>query len=266
MHNKNNTMIELIDTHTHIYSKEDFAGEEEDIIQRLTEAGVTHAVLPNTNAKSIAEVLEFEARDPQRFHPLMGLHPEDVTENWEAELAPILEELGSRTYYGVGEVGIDLYWEAKYREEQIKVFCEQTAIAQEKDLPLIIHCRNALEDTLQCLRKFDKRHIRGIFHSFTGTREEAERIKECGDFKFGINGIVTFKKSTDLQATIAEMDLAELVLETDAPYLAPVPHRGKRNETAFIKNTAEKIAEIKGASLEEVASATTKNAKELFGI
>lgn len=259
-------MIELIDTHTHIYEQSDFAGDEKEVIDRLTAAGVTHAFLPNTDIKSIKEILAFESLDKERFHPLMGLHPENINENWKNDIETIANEFDKHKYYGVGEVGIDLYWETKYKTEQQEAFCAQIQIAVERDLPIIIHCRNGLNETLECLRQFNNKKIRGIFHSFTGTKEEAQLIKESGNFKFGINGIVTFKKSTDLQQTVREMDLSELVLETDSPYLAPVPMRGKRNETSYIKYVAEKISEIKGCSLEEVAKITTKNAKEMFSI
>ena len=258
--------MELIDTHTHIYELESFGGDEQNIIARLTDAGVSHAILPNVDLKSKDEVLAFEAYDPTRFHALMGLHPENVNENWKEELTIILDSFNDHHYYGVGEVGIDLYWEDKFKEEQKVVFTEQIALAVEKDLPIIIHSRNGLEETLACLKKFDKQKIRGIFHSFTGTIEEMNRIKEAGDFKFGINGIVTFKKSVELQETVTKVDLNEIVLETDSPYLTPVPFRGKRNETSYIKYVAEKIAELKGCQVEDVATKTTKNAKEIFGI
>lgn len=258
--------MELIDTHTHIYELESFGGDEHAIIARLTEAGVSHAVLPNVDVKSMNEVLAFEAYDPTRFHALMGLHPENVSENWKEDLHTILSSFDQHHYYGVGEVGIDLYWEDKYKEEQEKAFIEQIALAVERDLSIIIHSRNALTETLNCLKQFDKHKVRGIFHSFTGTVEEMGLIKETGDFKFGINGIVTFKKSVELQETVTQTDLGEIVLETDSPYLTPVPFRGKRNETSYIKYVAEKIAELKGCSVEEVADKTTSNAKEIFSI
>lgn len=257
-------MAELIDTHTHIYDTNDFGGEENDIIKRMEEAGVTHAFLPNIDSKSLKDVLRFESLAPSKLHPLIGLHPENVNDEWRNELDLILSELPKHKYYGIGEVGIDLYWEQKFKNEQIIAFTEQIAAAISSDLPIIIHCRNGLEETLDCLKKFDREKIRGIFHSFTGTIEEIQEIKACGDFKFGINGIVTFKKSTDLQETVRMMDLNEIVLETDSPYLTPVPFRGKRNETAYIKYVAEKIAEIKGRKFDEIAEITSKTAKDLF--
>lgn len=259
-------MVELIDTHTHIYDTNDFGDEHEAIIKRLTEAGVSQAILPNIDSKSLPDVLLFESYAPERFHPLIGLHPENVNESWKSELDGLLGQMGSHRFYGIGEVGIDLYWEDKYKAEQIECFTEQVAVSVEKGLPIIIHCRNGLKETLDCLRKFDKKKVRGIFHSFTGTKDEAEEIKNTGNFRFGINGIVTFKKSTDLQAVVKEMPLEELVVETDSPYLTPVPFRGQRNETAYIKYVAEKIAEIKGIGLDQVGEVTTKNAKEIFGI
>lgn len=257
---------ELIDTHSHIYEQESFAGEEAEIVARLTHAKVSHVVLPNIDQKSLPEVLAFEAIAPQRFHPLIGLHPENVNENYKEEVEKLMSELDHHHYYGIGEVGIDLYWDQTFKEEQIIVFEQQIEAAISKNLPIIIHTRNALNETLSSLAKFDKKKIYGIFHSFTGTKAEAEEIKKYGDFKFGINGIVTFKKSTDLQAAIAEMSAEEIVLETDSPYLTPVPFRGKRNESAYLPYIAQKIAEIKGMKMREIAEKTTQNAKELFYI
>ena len=175
--------MELIDTHTHIYEKESFGGDEQNIIDRLTAAGVTHAILPNTDTTSIAEVLAFEAYDPTRFHPLMGLHPENVDENWKENLSVVLSEFDKHQFYGVGEVGIDLYWDDKFKAEQKEVFTEQTALSVEKGLPIIIHCRNGLDETLDCLKKFDKKKDKGHIPQFYRDKRRDGKNKRAWRFQ-----------------------------------------------------------------------------------
>ena len=258
--------MEIIDTHTHIYSKEDFGDETEEVVKRAFAIGISHLILPNTNIESISEIKKTIQIDPSRIHGAMGLHPEDVNEDWEKTLQVIMNDVEENKYIGVGEIGIDLYWEDKFKKEQIEVFETQVDYATQKDIPIIIHCRNATEEVLKSLDKFDNKKPRGIFHSFTGSTEEYKQIKKRGEFKFGINGIITFKKSIELQNTVKEIPLSDIVLETDAPYLAPVPHRGKRNESSYIIHTAEKIAEIKNISVDEVAKVTTSTAKAMFNL
>lgn len=258
--------MELIDTHSHIYEKEEFGNDMNELIDRLKENHVIHVILPNIDSKSIEEVIEMENRDKKIFRSLNGLHPENVNNEYKTELDKIMSMMEKHKFVGIGEIGMDLYWDQTYKEEQKEVFETQVAYGVEKDMPIIIHSRNAFEETIGILKKFDKKKIRGIFHSFTGTVEEAEKIKGCGDFKLGINGIVTFKKSTELQKAIEDIDIKDIVLETDSPYLTPVPHRGKRNESSYIKYVAEKIAEIKKMEIEKVSEETTKTAKELFNL
>lgn len=258
--------MELIDTHSHIYDKNDFGEDMEAVIERVKEENITHVVLPNIDMQSKADVLALEAREPSRFHALMGLHPENVTTDYRIELENIMQSFDEHKYYGIGEIGMDLYWDQSMKKEQEEVFAVQVDYATQKNLPIIIHCRNAFRETIDILKKFDKKKVRGIFHSFTGTLEEADIIRSCGNFRYGINGIITFKKSTDLQTVVKEMPLCDLVLETDSPYLTPVPFRGKRNESSYIKYVAQKIAEVKGMGIEEVARETTKTAKEIFNL
>jgi TatD DNase family protein len=258
--------MEIIDTHTHIYDKNDFGNDQEEVIIRMKKEGITHVILPNIDLNTIPDLLDFERRDPNHFHCLMGLHPENIKENYKKELNCILEEFDNHKYYGVGEIGIDLYWDQSHLKEQIEAFEAQVDYASKNELPIIIHCRNGFKEIQNCLSEFDKNKIFGIFHSFTGTKDEYEEIKNLGDFKIGINGIITFKNSENLRKAIKEIPLSDIVLETDAPYLAPIPYRGKRNESSFIVKVAEKIADIKEMDIENVAKETSKNAKVVFSL
>ena len=263
--NNNGWNMNLIDTHSHIYLKEDFGEDLELVVERLKQAGVEHVFLPNIDSSTIDEMHELEAAEPGRFHALMGLHPTSVKENFREELDVVARCLKERDYCGVGEIGIDLYWDKTFVNEQIEAFETQIDWAISKSLPIVIHCREAFAEVVASLRRFDKTKLRGIFHSFGGSADDAEVISSLGDFWLGINGVVTFKKST-LPDVLENVPLDRLVLETDSPYLTPVPHRGKRNETAYIVHTAQKIAEIKGVSVELVAQCTTQNAKKIFEV
>lgn len=257
--------MNLIDTHSHIYLKEDFGEDLGLVVERLKQAGVEHVFLPNIDSSTIDEMHELEAAEPGRFHALMGLHPTSVKENFREELEVVARCLKERDYCGVGEIGIDLYWDKTFVKEQAEAFETQVDLAISKSLPIVIHCREAFPEIVASLRKFDKTKLRGIFHSFGGSADDVEVISSLGDFWLGINGVVTFKKST-LPDVLENVPLDRLVLETDSPYLTPVPHRGKRNETAYIVHTAQKIAEIKGVSVELVAQCTTQNAKKIFEV
>lgn len=257
--------MNFIDTHSHIYLKEDFGEDQALVVERLKEAGVEHVFLPNIDSSTINEMHELEAAEPGRFHALMGLHPTSVKENYKEELDVVARSFESRDYCGVGEVGIDLYWDKTFVKEQTEAFEMQVDLAITKSLPIVIHCREAFPEIVASLRKFEKTKLRGIFHSFSGTAVDIQVISSLGDFWLGINGVVTFKKSV-LPEVLANVSLERLVLETDSPYLTPVPHRGKRNESAYIKYVAQKIAEIKGVSADEVAAQTSDNARKIFGI
>lgn len=256
--------MNLIDTHTHIYEAE-FENDIDEVIGRLEENGLTTVLLPNIDSSSIESMHRLADRRPDLFRCMMGLHPTSVGENYRAELDLVEQWLRQRDYCAIGEIGIDLYWDQTFKNEQITAFEQQIEMALEHNLPIDIHCRNAFDETIASLRRFDGRGVRGVFHSFTGTIEEAEKIFETGDFLLGINGIVTFKKA-EIAKTLEAIPVEKIVLETDAPYLAPSPHRGKRNESSYLLHIAEKVAAIKEMTLEEVAKITTNNAKSAFSL
>ena len=251
----------LIDTHAHLYAGQ-FDEDREAMLLRAQESGVERVYLPNVDSQSIAGMLELEARYPEICFPMMGLHPCSVKENYEEELAIVKEWLFKRSFCAVGEIGIDLYWDKTTLPQQIIAFKQQIGWAKELDLPIIIHARESTEEILAVLQEEKSDNLRGIFHCFGGTVEQAERIINLG-FYLGIGGVLTFKKS-GLDKTLAEIDLQHLVLETDAPYLAPSPFRGKRNESAYLRLVAEKLAGLKNRSFQEVASVTSANAKKIF--
>lgn len=253
----------LIDTHSHLYLDE-FSPEKTETVRRALDAGVGRLIFPNVDLSTIGQMKELHAEFPDSTYMAMGLHPTEIGENWRDDLEAVKRELDSApdAYIAVGEVGIDLYWDRTFRSEQLEAFSIQVDWAAERNLPVIIHCREGLDEVLEVLSAKTKRP-QAVFHSFGGTVEDIRRIREVGDFYFGINGIVTFKNSK-LAEVLPEIGLERIVLETDAPYLAPVPHRGKRNESAYIVNTAAKVAEIFGKPLEEIAEASTVNACRLF--
>ena len=255
----------MIDTHTHIYMPE-FDDDREAVVQRAAAAGVNVMLLPNVDEESIEPLHRCIAQYPVNCYAAMGLHPTSVTENYLSQLAGIRPLFDTHGYCAVGEIGIDLYWDKTFRNEQCEAFAVQIAWAKELSLPIIIHCREAFEETLQTLSRFERNTVCGVFHSFTGTPEQVERIRrEAGDFYFGINGIVTFKNAR-LDGLVRAIGIERILLETDAPYLAPVPYRGRRNEPAYIPYMASRIADILGLSLEQVEAATTANACNLFGL
>lgn len=253
----------IVDTHTHLYLDE-FQPSPEDAVLRAVDAGVGKMIFPNVDLTTIEPMKRLQAAFPSHIFMAMGLHPTEVGADWEHILATVYEELQSGGYAAVGEIGIDMYWDKTYRKEQMEVFDRQIGWAAERDLPIIIHCRDGLSEILEV---FDgvERMPRGVFHSFGGTIEDVERIRRYGDFYFGINGIVTFKNSK-LREVLPAIGIERILLETDAPYLAPVPYRGKRNESAYIVHTAAYVADVMGVSLSEVERVTTASAERLFGI
>ena len=256
----------LIDTHTHLYLPEfDIDGGGEAAVRRALDAGVEHMIFPNVDLTSIEPMKLLHAKFPESTSMAMGLHPTEVGESWRDDLAQVEEELRSHRhdYVAVGEIGIDLYWDKTFAEQQMQVLERQMQWAQEMNLPVIIHCREGLDQTLEVLQGFGS--SRGVMHSFGGTPEDVERIRSVVDYHFGINGIVTFKNSK-LRDTLPAITLDRLLLETDSPYLAPVPHRGKRNESAYIVATASVVAQALGVAPQDVAAATSANARGLFGI
>ncbi|HET9055824.1 MAG TPA: TatD family hydrolase [Chitinophagaceae bacterium] len=256
-------MTELIDTHTHLYLP-DFKNDIDIIISRAVKEGVYRFYLPNIDSTVINDMLQLESKYPESCFAMMGLHPCSVKENFEKELEIAENWLSKRKFAAIGEIGLDFYWDTTFKQEQIKAFSLQVDWALKYKLPVVIHSRNSLSDCIDIVRKKQNGALTGIFHCFSGTKEDAEQIIEL-NFLMGIGGVVTYKNS-GLAETIANIDLKNFVVETDAPYLTPVPFRGKRNEPAYLKYVVDKIAEVKNISYEEVAEVTTKNAKNLFGI
>lgn len=255
--------MRLIDTHTHLYA-EQFDTDREEMIRRAQEMGVTRFFLPNIDRASIPGMLTLEEAYPGVCFPMMGLHPCSVKENYLEELAIVKEWLDKRHFVAVGEIGIDLYWDKTFVEEQKDAFLTQIGWAQERNIPIVIHSREATDIIIELLEGLPKDSVKGIFHCFGGNLEQARRIIDLG-FYLGIGGVLTFKKA-GLDKTLSSINLEHIVLETDAPYLAPTPYRGKRNESAYIYKVAQKLAEVKGVSLEDVAAITSRNALEVFQV
>jgi TatD DNase family protein len=255
--------MKLIDSHTHLYL-EQFDQDRGDMVQRALDAGVGKMLLPNIDSESTDAMHQLEAQFPVNCHAMMGLHPTSVKQNYEEELRAVLYAFEQRSYIAVGEIGLDLYWDKTFVKEQIWSFKQQVQLAKKKDIPVVIHVRNAFDEVFRALDEEGTPGLRGVFHSFSGNAAQAARALDMG-FLLGINGMITYK-NTGLQKVVAHTDLQKLLLETDAPFLTPVPHRGKRNESANVVHIAEKIAELKGCTIEEIAGHTTENATALFGL
>ena len=252
----------MIDTHSHIYSTE-FDADRAEVIQRAKETGISQIILPNCDSTTLPQMLELEAAYPGYCHATIGLHPTSVKEDYANELALIKSELERRDYLAIGEIGIDLYWDKTLLAEQTIVFRQQVDWALEYHLPVIIHVRDSFRESMNVLAPFKNSGLKGVFHSFTGTYEEAQEIISFGGFKLGINGIVTFKNS-GLAAVVEKIELKHLLLETDSPYLTPAPHRGKRNESAYVSLVCKKLADIYNLPEQEIDELTTQNAFDLF--
>lgn len=250
------------DTHTHLYS-EQFNSDRTAMIEAAIAKGVRTFYLPNIDHESIEGMLQLEEQFPGQCLPMMGLHPCSVNADYQRELELVRQWLDKRRFTAIGEIGIDLYWDKTFIKEQEIAFRQQIDWALEFGYTISIHCRSAFDEIYAILKSYPKLP-KSIFHCFSGTTGQANLIIALGHFKLGIGGVVTFKNS-GLDKVVEDIGLEHLVLETDAPYLAPVPHRGKRNESAYIPLIAEKIASIKGISLEEVASVTSQNALDIFG-
>lgn len=255
--------MQLIDTHSHLYLK-NFDTDLDEVLARAVEDGVSRILLPNIDANSILPLRKLTTEHPGVFFPMMGLHPTSVKDNYKEEFDAIRNELMKGEYIAVGEIGIDLYWDKTHLREQSLVFEQELNLALEKDLPVVIHARESLDVVAEILERYRGKSLRGVFHAFAGSPEQAFRVIDRG-FLLGIGGIVTYKNS-GLDRVVREVDLSRIVLETDAPFLPPVPKRGMRNEPAFLKYIAEKVAEIKSVACSEVAEITTANALELFRI
>ena len=254
--------MQLTDTHAHLYLPE-FEGELEPVLTHSRNLGVERIFLPNIDSSTIEALEKVCADHSDLCYPMMGLHPCSVKENFEKELEAVKDQLNQGSYYGVGEIGIDLYWDNTFLSQQKEAFKLQIEWAKEMNLPIIIHARNSFDEIFQIVDELNDDTLGGIFHCFTGSLAQAEKIIEYGGFKLGIGGVVTFKNA-GLDQVVEQLDLDHLVLETDSPYLAPAPYRGKRNETPYLIHIAERIAQLKNTSIEKVAAMTTSNAGEIF--
>ncbi|NND33121.1 MAG: TatD family hydrolase [Saprospiraceae bacterium] len=252
----------FIDTHAHIYLPQ-FDDDRDETLNRARKAGVEKILMPNIDLTSVESLHRVEQRYPAMCHSMMGLHPCSVDKHFAEHLDGILAHLDSRDYIAVGEIGLDLYWDKTYLEEQIEAFKLQTQWAHKRGLPIVIHSRESTKELLQILEGLALPGLRGVFHCFSGNADEGKRIVDLGFF-LGIGGVVTFKNG-GLDQVLPEISLEHLILETDAPYLAPHPYRGKRNESAYIPLIAEKLSAIYDGSIELIAEQTSKNAQTLFG-
>ena len=255
--------MKITDTHTHLYS-EAFDVDRKEVIQKAIDSGVERFFIPAIDSETTQAMYDLEKQFPENVFLMMGLHPTHVKENFEEELAHIQQQFEKRDFYAVGEIGIDLYWDKSTLEIQREAFRRQIQLAKSKKLPIVIHCRDAFEEVFEVLESEKGDELFGIFHCFSGNREQAEKALSY-NMKLGIGGIVTFKNG-GLDQFISEFPIEEIVLETDAPYLAPTPFRGKRNDPVYILKVAEKLSELYNLPIEKIAEITTANSKEVFGI
>lgn len=253
----------LTDTHTHLYYETDLE-KQKLLIDRCFAFDVKRLFLPNVDVKSIAMIDQLVAKYPENCFAMAGLHPCDVKDGYEEQLSTIYNSIANRKIYAIGEIGIDLYWDKTTLSIQQDAFKKQISWAKQLGLPIVIHCREAFDEVFEVLDSEKDDKLRGIFHCFTGDLVQAERAIDL-NFYLGIGGVVTYKKA-GLDLVLADIPLANIVLETDSPYLAPVPYRGKPNESSYIIHVAQKVADIYGISLEQVAEVTTENSKKVFGV
>ena len=253
----------IIDTHCHLYLDE-FKNDIPEVIKRAEDEGISKFYLPGIDSSEIENMLLLETKFPGKCIAMMGLHPCHVKENYLEELAVVKEWLAKRKFAAVGEIGLDFYWDKNFVMQQYEAFRLQIELSLQYDLPIVIHTRNAIRETIDVVKEFVPRGARGIFHCFGGSVENAKEIINAG-FYLGIGGVLTYKKS-GLAEVLEEVDLKHIVLETDSPYLTPVPFRGKRNESSYLKYVVEKLADVKKVSVEEVAAVTSANAEKIFGL
>jgi len=251
----------LIDTHTHLYL-EQFDEDRTAMMQRAIDKGVERMLLPGIDSNHIASMLELEKSFPNNCFAMMGLHPCSVKEDYENELKIVEQNLQNRKFIAVGEIGLDYYWDKTFIKEQKYAFNLQMEWAKKYKIPISIHCRESMDDAIELVEGAKTEDLNGVFHCFGGTLDQANKIIDLG-FYLGIGGVLTYKKS-GLDEVLKHIDLQHIVLETDAPYLSPVPYRGKRNESAYISDIAQKLAEIKGVNINEVARITSENAVKVF--
>ncbi|TDE05916.1 TatD family hydrolase [Flavobacterium sandaracinum] len=257
------TNTTITDTHTHLYSEE-FDQDRNEMIQRAIDAGVSRFFIPAIDSSCTASMYELEENHPNNVFLMMGLHPTYVKDNYLEELKHVEDELSKRKFYAVGEIGIDLYWDKTHLPQQQIAFKKQIQLAKHYKLPIVIHCREAFDEIFEILEEEKAPELFGIFHCFTGTYEQALQAISY-NMKLGIGGVVTFKNGK-IDQFLKQIDLQHIVLETDSPYLAPIPYRGKRNESSYIVNVVAKLAQIYNLSENEIATITTENSKAIFGI
>lgn len=255
--------MEFIDTHSHLYD-EAFAGEEDLALQRAVDAGVTKLIFPDIDSQSRASMLAFADRHPDNIFPCLGLHPTSVNADWEQEMMEVEKHL-DRKIAAIGEVGIDCYWSKEFLDQQKEVFRIQLEMASRLDLPVIIHSRESTELIINILKENKHLGSRGVFHAYSGSKETFRELEKLGDWYIGIGGVLTYKKAS-IAETVKEIPLERILLETDSPYLTPVPFRGKRNESSYVPYIAQKLSELTGRDILEIAGTTTTNAQKLFKI
>jgi TatD DNase family protein len=253
----------ITDTHTHLYSNQ-FNEDQKEMMQRAKNAGVSRFFIPAIDSSYTESMLQLEEDYPLDVFLMMGLHPTSVNENYLEELAHVKKWIDQKDFYAIGEIGIDLYWDKSFLKQQQEAFRTQIKWAKEKKLPIAIHCRDAFEEIFEILEAEKGDDLRGIFHCFTGSKEQALQAISY-NMKLGIGGVATFKNGK-IDAFLNEIDIQHIVLETDAPYLAPTPFRGKRNESAYITNVIDKLVDIYGLSFKEISEITTQTSKAIFGI
>ena len=255
--------MQFTDTHSHLYD-EAFSQDMDLAVERAVNEGVTRIILPDIDSGSREQMFSLARRHPDTLYPCLGLHPTSIDAGWKVQIEK-LEEFIDEPVVAIGEVGIDCYWSKEFLEQQIEAFRLQLNMARERNLPVIIHSRESTEIILDILKSCRNLNLRGVFHAYSGSRETYREIQKLGDWYIGIGGVLTFKKAS-IAETVKDIPLERIVLETDAPYLTPVPFRGKRNESAYIPHIASRLAELKGIDIREVADQTTFNAKSLFKI
>ena len=255
--------MQFIDTHSHLYD-EAFADGMDLAVERAVQEGVTGIILPDIDSSSRKQMFDLAHRHPGRLYPYLGLHPTSIDTDWMTELEK-LDEFKNEPIVAIGEIGIDCYWSKEFLEQQKEAFRIQLKMAHDRDLPVIIHSRESTEIILDILKECRNLNLRGVFHAYSGSKETYRELQKSGDWYVGIGGVLTFKKAS-IAETVKDIPLERIVLETDSPYLTPVPFRGKRNESAYIPHIAAKLAEIKGIDILEAAQQTTLNAKSLFKI
>lgn len=256
-------IMQFIDTHSHLYD-EAFLEDMNLAVERAVHEGVTQIILPDIDSTSRELMFNLAHKHPDHLYPCLGLHPTSIDAGWKEQIEK-LDGFKNEPIVAIGEIGIDCYWSKEFLEQQIEAFRLQLNMAHQRNLPVIIHTRESTEIILDILKSCKNLNLRGVFHAYSGSRETYREIQKLGDWHIGIGGVLTFKKAS-IGETVKDIPLERIVLETDAPYLTPVPYRGKRNESAYIPHIAARLAEIKGIEVNEVAYQTTANAKSLFNI